>query len=96
MDYVDISYLIGKTIISISQSSTHVLFLLKDGSNLKMIHDQDCCETVVIEEIIGEFSHLIHSPITMAEEVTSFEKIKLNDGRLLPNNPNSSRGHFIN
>lgn len=36
-----------------------------------MYHDQDCCEAVSIDDIVGDINDLIGSPLTMAEEVTN-------------------------
>lgn len=43
---------------------------IPDGLRLKMFHYQDCCESVRVEDIVGEWSDIIGSPITLAEEVT--------------------------
>lgn len=69
---VAFSELLGKTLISVKsrQNTEHqdeIHFITKDGKYI-MTHDQDCCETVSIEEIIGNLDDLIGSPIVMAEE----------------------------
>jgi hypothetical protein len=35
-----------------------------------MFHQQDCCESVLLEDIIGDVQDLIGSPILEAEETT--------------------------
>ena len=35
-----------------------------------MFHQQDCCESVSVEEVIGDLDDLISTPIIMAEERT--------------------------
>ncbi|PEI32404.1 hypothetical protein CN644_24150 [Bacillus wiedmannii] len=71
MRYVGFDILKGKVLTDIKQDvPDELLFHTSDGEVYKMYHEQNCCESVGIEEIIGDLSDLIGSPITMAEEVT--------------------------
>ena len=71
----ELSELIGKTIVSVEGVVNGYNFLLTDtdGSTYKFYHDQDCCESVTIEDINGDLSDLIGSPILISEETTSNE-----------------------
>lgn len=66
---------IGKTIfeVSIQQETEYndeAWFYFKNGDIWKMYHAQDCCESVFIEEIIGDTNDLLSSPLVEAEEVS--------------------------
>ena len=63
---------IGKTATDIIKSDDELVFKFSDDTQLTMFHEQDCCETVYIEDIIGDISDLVGTPITMFEEVTEF------------------------
>lgn len=67
----DVSVLLGKTLTSVEQQcDDEILFVTESGESYLMYHEQDCCESVEIEEVIGDLKDLVGSPITMAEEVT--------------------------
>jgi len=70
-DRCEVSELIGKTVLSITNLSDKLVFSCDDGTKYKMFHYQDCCEDVGIEDIIGDLDDLIGSPILRAEEVSS-------------------------
>lgn len=70
-DEVDISVLIGKVITNIENiRGQELIFTCADGKKYKMCHQQDCCESVDIEDIIGDLDDLLNSPILEAEEVS--------------------------
>ena len=67
-----ISVLLGKTLVSIDQCGIESInFKCTDGTEYIMYHQQDWCESVSIEDVIGEYDNLIGSPILMAEEIES-------------------------
>lgn len=69
---VNISDLMGKTIVSISNiKNEELIFTLKGGNYYRMYHDQNCCEGVSIEDIAGDLNDLLDTPITMAVESTN-------------------------
>lgn len=72
----DFSELKGKTITEItgfSKDSFEIKFKCSDDSNYRMLHYQDCCEGVSVEDIIGDVVDLLNNEILLAEEVTSNE-----------------------
>lgn len=69
---IEMLFFFGKTFTNIEKvEDEELIFTLSDGSQYKMYHEQDCCEGVYIESVIGDLSDLIGSPITMAEEATN-------------------------
>ncbi len=61
----------GKIITEIVQSPEEILFIFNDGRKAKMYHQQDCCESVYIEDIAGDLDDLLNTPILKANEDTS-------------------------
>lgn len=57
-----------KIIKSIEINDDEIIFHISEQESYKMHHNQDCCESVVIEDICGELDWLIDSPILLAEE----------------------------
>lgn len=67
--------LVGKTITEIGVEDYRELHMaMSDGTRVRLYHDQDCCESVYIEDICGDLSDLIGSPLLVAEEVTSNDR----------------------
>lgn len=68
----NINELLGKTLISVENKNNYELvFTTTDGEVYRMLHYDDCCESVSIEDISGDLNDLIGSPITLAEEVSN-------------------------
>ena len=69
--HVGISDLLGKTFTRVTDSSSEgdLVLYLPDGSSYRMLHMQDCCEDVNLEEIVGDLADLENSPILVAEEI---------------------------
>ena len=38
-----------------------------------MYHMQDCCESVYIEDIVGDLDDLVGTPLLLVEEVSNYE-----------------------
>lgn len=67
------SELTGMKLAKVSVADDQVEFLTIENRKFLLHHDQDCCESVSIEDICGDVSDLIGEPILLAEESTSNE-----------------------
>jgi hypothetical protein len=71
-EYLDISELKGKTLTEAKNNDNEeIVFVTDRGETYKLYHDQDCCESVTVKDIVGDLNDLIGSPLLMAEEVSS-------------------------
>jgi hypothetical protein len=71
---MSIEDLVGKTLVSVEKrDNEQIRFVTDDGAVYLMDHAQDCCESVTIEDVCGELSDLVGSPIVQAEEVSNYE-----------------------
>ncbi|MGF3998932.1 DUF7448 domain-containing protein, partial [Staphylococcus aureus] len=61
---VIMSSLVGHTIVAIDtdDAKRNIWFTLEGGEILRMFHDQDCCESVYIESIVGNLTDLLGTP----------------------------------
>lgn len=61
----NIELLKGKTItsIDIDRENDEVILTIENGNKYKLYHDQNCCESVVINKICGDISKVINSPL---------------------------------
>lgn len=64
--------LLNKIVFKIENNNDdRIEFYCSDGHIYSMYHDQDCCESVSIDDISGDLNDLIGSPILMADESSS-------------------------
>ncbi len=70
------SDLVGKTLSRVeNHDNNEIIFTLDNGDQYILYHEQDCCEGVYVEDIIGDLDDLVGSPILMADEATSNESL---------------------
>lgn len=77
----DFSTLKGKTITKITgmnRDSDEITFYCSDDTVYYMHHEQNCCESVYVEDVCGNPDCLIGSPILIAESVSSSDSPPLN------------------
>lgn len=75
MDVKNFEELIGQTLAKVEKPHDDLmLFTLENGERYKLYHSQDCCESVYIEDVIGDLDDLIGTPLLMAEEVSNADE----------------------
>lgn len=65
-----IEHMVGVTFTDVQQIGSDELIFVCDEGTFKFYHSQDCCESVDIEDVIGDLSDLIGEPMLLAEEST--------------------------
>jgi len=75
----NISELVGQTfskVYVVDSDAFHddqLIFEKSNGDKYAFYHEQECCESVLLKEIVGELSDLENSPILIAYENFSSE-----------------------
>ena len=69
--------MVGETIESVSGNRQDDEFVVRTTSGLvfTFYHNQDCCEEVYLEEIIGDIDDLVGHTVVMAEETSNNDLI---------------------
>ena len=71
----DIDVLKGKTLVNVVRghygSNDALFFKTADGEFYIMVHNQDFCENVSIDDICGDFADLLNEEIQTAEELNN-------------------------
>ena len=70
---VEFQTLKDKVLKEVNIGSDNITFITDNGEVYNMYHDQDCCESVYIESVVGDIEDLIGVPLLIAEESTSGE-----------------------
>ena len=66
--------MIGRVFVNVAQEDTDSLvFTEDDGKKWIFYHEQDCCESVQIEDIVGDLKDLVGEPLIVASEVSNQE-----------------------
>jgi hypothetical protein len=77
-NHCPVSVLTGKTLVRAERKGDEeIVFVTDNGEAYKMYHSQDCCETVLIEDIVGELADLVGAPILQAEEASNSDNPKV-------------------
>ncbi len=81
MDYRDmidtqlgLARMVGKIFVRVEGSAGdgEMLFETADGERFLFAHEQDCCESVRIEDVCGDILDLVGEPLLLAEEVSGY------------------------
>lgn len=60
----------GKTLVSVeNHGDEQLVFTTTEGGVYVLYHEQDCCENVTIESIVGDLQDLVGEPLLLVEEV---------------------------
>lgn len=70
---MEFNELVGKTLteIIVSENKERVTMTDVDGNQYAMLHVQDCCESVTVEDVVGDLNDLTGTPILAAAESSS-------------------------
>ena len=88
MDYNNIvdtqkgmAQMLGKTFVQVSGAvgNFDLLFETANGERFMFSHEQDCCERVDINDIVGDLQDLVGEPLLLAEEVQGETPVDFNE-----------------
>jgi len=89
MDYTNIvdtqngmAQMLGKTFVRVTGDvgGYEMLFETANGERFMFAHSQDCCESVDINDIVGDLQDLCGSPLLVAEEVQGETPVDFEEG----------------
>jgi hypothetical protein len=64
----------GRTLSKVLKLDDYELrFHLTEDHYVRMYHIRDCCESVYIEDIVGDLDDLVGTPLLLVEEVSNYE-----------------------
>ena len=88
MDYRNIvdtqkgmAQMLGKTFVQVTGAvgNFDLLFETANGERFMFSHQQDCCERVDINDIVGDLEDLVGEPLLLAEEVQGETPVDFNE-----------------
>ena len=73
-----IEEMVGKVFTSVRNEGTELVFQNATESFV-FFHQQDCCESVSIEDVCGDLQDLVGEPLLLAEEVQGETPVDFNE-----------------
>jgi hypothetical protein len=69
---MDLGVLLHRIIanIQIDEAKENIDIKMQDGQHYRFFHNQCCCEAVYVEDVDGDLSDLLNSPVLLAECVS--------------------------
>jgi hypothetical protein len=65
-----VSDLEGQTFEKVINTGYEIQFINEQGNSFVLYHEQDCCEDVYVDDVVGDLDDLVGMPILGAEEVS--------------------------
>lgn len=69
----DVTVLKGQVLKDVRVGDFEIFFDTEDGKSYKMYHEQECCESVWVEDVVGDVRDLVGSVIVEASEESNCE-----------------------
>ena len=78
--YAEIKDMVGKTFTRVYGGvGDGEMVFENDTERYVFTHDQDCCESVDINDVVGDLQDLVGEPLLMAEEVSGETPVDFNE-----------------
>lgn len=74
---MELKDLVGKTLVEVRgavKGSELVSLFFDDKTRVDFYHSQDCCESVSVEDVVGDIADLIGRPLGLCEEVVTRDR----------------------
>ena len=72
--------LLGRALCKAVADEESLTLYVTEENFVTLEHDQDCCESVYIEDIVGDLQDLVGTPLLLVEEVSNYEAEALCSG----------------
>jgi len=73
MAYAELQELVGETFTQVDQDRETLTLTRADGTGFRFHHLQECCESVYLEDVVGDLGDLLGTPVVKAEETSNQE-----------------------
>jgi hypothetical protein len=65
---MEFSDMVGRVLESVEETGERIVFNFNDGTACESYHSHDCCESVSVQETLGNIDDIIGSPILESVE----------------------------